>query len=132
MSKQFNYILNDLALLSLAARCLYSESATHRDRETLYEQLQLLIAENTKLRHWDYNKDTRNSRQRVANKRMSKTLEEYKEFLRVIYKSIDNVLNTASCELNLLMLRDDIKKFIGDDLIKREERCKNGEDIRNN
>lgn len=120
MSKQFNYILNDLALLSLAARCLYSESATHRDRENLYEQLQLLIAENTKLRHWDYNKDTRNSRQRVANKRMSKTLEEYKEFLRVIYKSIDNVLNTASCELDLLMLRDDIKKFIGDDLIERE------------
>ncbi len=120
MSKQFNYILNDLALLSLAARCLYSESATHRDRENLYEQLQLLIAENTKLRHWDYNKDTRNSRQRVANKRMSKNLEEYKEFLRVIYKSIDNVLNTASCELDLLMLRDDIKKFIGDDLIERE------------
>lgn len=120
MSKQFNYILNDLALLSLAARCLYSESATHRDRENLYEQLQLLIAENTKLRHWDYNKDTRNSRQRVANKRMSKTLEEYKEFLRVIYKSIDNVLNAASCELDLLMLRDDIKKFIGDDLIERE------------
>lgn len=120
MSKQFNYILNDLALLSLAARCLYSESVTHRDRENLYEQLQLLIAENTKLRHWDYNKDTRNSRQRVANKRMSKTLEEYKEFLRVIYKSIDNVLNTASCELDLLMLRDDIKKFIGDDLIERE------------
>ena len=120
MSKQFNYILNDLALLSLAARCLYSESATHRDRENLYEQLQLLIAENTKLRHWDYSKDTRNSRQRVANKRMSKTLEEYKEFLRVIYKSIDNVLNTASCELDLLMLRDDIKKFIGDDLIERE------------
>ena len=120
MSKQFNYILNDLALLNLAARCLYSESATHRDRENLYEQLQLLIAENTKLRHWDYNKDTRNSRQRVANKRMSKTLEEYKEFLRVIYKSIDNVLNTASCELDLLMLRDDIKKFIGDDLIERE------------
>lgn len=120
MSKQFNYILNDLALLSLAARCLYSELATHRDRENLYEQLQLLIAENTKLRHWDYNKDTRNSRQRVANKRMSKTLEEYKEFLRVIYKSIDNVLNTASCELDLLMLRDDIKKFIGDDLIERE------------
>lgn len=121
MSRQFNYILNDLALLSLAARCLYSESATHRDRETLYEQLQLLIAENTKLRHWDYNKDTRNSRQRVANKRMSKTLEEYKEFLRVIYKSIDNVLNSASCELDLLMLRDDIKKFIGDDLIERED-----------
>lgn len=121
MSKQFNYILNDLALLSLAARCLYSESATHRDRETLYEQLQLLIAENTKLRHWDYNKDTRNSRQRVANKRMSKTLEEYREFLRVIYKSIDTVLNTASCELDLLMLRDDIKKFIGDDLIERED-----------
>ena len=120
MSKQFNYILNDLALLSLDTRCLYSESATHRDRENLYEQLQLLIAENTKLRHWDYNKDTRNSRQRVANKRMSKTLEEYKEFLRVIYKSIDNVLNTASCELDLLMLRDDIKKFIGDDLIERE------------
>lgn len=121
MSKQFNYILNDLALLSLAARCLYSESATHRDKETLYEQLQLLIAENTKLRHWDYNKDTRNSRQRVANKRMSKTLEEYREFLRVIYKSIDTVLNTASCELDLLMLRDDIKKFIGDDLIERED-----------
>ena len=79
-----------------------------------------MIAENTKLRHWDYNKDTRNSRQRVANKRMSKTLEEYKEFLRVIYKSIDNVLNAASCELDLLMLRDDIKKFIGDDLIERE------------
>lgn len=51
---------------------------------------------------------------------MSKNLEEYKEFLRVIYKSIDNVLNTASCELDLLMLRDDIKKFIGDDLIERE------------
>ena len=52
---------------------------------------------------------------------MSKTLEEYREFLRVIYKSIDTVLNTASCELDLLMLRDDIKKFIGDDLIERED-----------
>ncbi len=118
--KQFNYILNDLALLSLAARCLYSESSTHRDRDTLYEQLQLLIAENTKLRHWDYNKDTRNSRQRVANKRMERTLKDYKEFLRVIYKNIDNVLSTASCELDLLKLRNDIKNFIGDDLIEKE------------
>lgn len=115
MSKQFDYILNDLALLSLTARCLYSESATHRDKETLYEQIQLLIAENTKLRHWDYNKDTRNSRQRVANKRMNKTLSEYKEFMRVVLKSLDNVMSQPSCELDIYKLRQDIYNFIGDD-----------------
>ena len=109
--KQFNYILNDLALLSLAARCLYSESATHRDRDTLYEQLQMLVAENTKLRHLDYNKDTRNSRQLVANKNIYKCLRDYKEYSLWLEEEIDGLLKYTNNKEKEWMLVDAIKEL---------------------
>lgn len=109
--KQFNYILNDLALLSLAARCLYSESATHRDRDALYEQLQLLIAENTKLRHLDYNKDTCNSRQRIANKNIYKCLRDYKEYSLWLEEEIDGLLKYTNNKEKEWMLVDTVKEL---------------------
>ena len=99
--KQFDYVLNDLAFLNLAAKVCYSDSATNRDKQTLYEQLYLIMEENTKARHWDYNKDTRNSRQRIANKRMERTLSEYKEELKLIECLLNRILNKTSSKLNI-------------------------------
>ena len=120
--KQFDYVLNDLAFLNLAAKVCYSDSATNRDKQTLYEQLYLIIEENTMSRHWDYNKDTRNSRQRIANKRMERTLSEYKEELKLIERVLTRILNEPSSELNIYALRNDIRNFLGDDYNVKENR----------
>lgn len=120
--KQFDYVLNDLAFLNLAAKVCYSDSATNRDKQTLYEQLYLIMEENTRARHWDYNKDTRNSRQRIANKRMERTLSEYKEELRLIERVLTRILNEPSSELNIYALRNDIRNFLGDDYNVKENR----------
>ena len=120
--KQFDYVLNDLAFLNLAAKVCYSDSATNRDKQTLYEQLYLIMEENTKARHWDYNKDTRNSRQRIANKGMERTLSEYKEELKLIERVLTRILNEPSSELNIYALRNDIRNFLGDDYNVKENR----------
>ena len=120
--KQFDYVLNDLAFLNLAAKVCYSDSATNRDKQTLYEQLYLIMEENTKARHWDYNKDTRNSRQRIDNKRMERTLSEYKEELKLIERVLTRILNEPSSELNIYALRNDIRNFLGDDYNVKENR----------
>ena len=120
--KQFDYVLNDLAFLNLAAKVCYSDSATNRDKQTLYEQLYLIMEENTKARRWDYNKDTRNSRQRIANKRMERTLSEYKEELKLIECVLTRILNEPSSELNIYALRNDIRNFLGDDYDVKENR----------
>ena len=120
MNKQFDYVLNDLAFLNLAAKVCYSDSATNRDKQTLYEQLYLIMEENTRARHWDYNKDTRNSRQRIANKRMERTLSEYKEELKLIERVLTRILNEPSSELNIYALRNDIRNFLGDDYNVKE------------
>ena len=122
MNKQFDYVLNDLAFLNLAAKVCYSDSATNRDKQTLYEQLYLIMEENTRARHWDYNKDTRNSRQRIANKRMERTLSEYKEELKLIERVLTRILNEPSSELNIYALRNDIRNFLGDDYNVKENR----------
>ena len=110
------------AFLNLAAKVCYSDSATNRDKQTLYEQLYLIMEENTKARHWDYNKDTRNSRQRIANKRMERTLSEYKEELKLIERVLTRILNEPSSELNIYALRNDIRNFLGDDYNVKENR----------
>ena len=120
--KQFDYVLNDLAFLNLAAKVCYSDSATNRDKQTLYEQLYLIMEENTRARHWDYNKDTRNLRQRIANKRMERTLSEYKEELKLIERVLTRILNEPSSELNIYALRNDIRNFLGDDYNVKENR----------
>lgn len=120
--KQFDYVLNDLAFLNLAAKVCYSDSATSRDKQTLYEQLYLIMEENTRARHWDYNKDTRNSRQRIANKRIERTLSEYKEELKLIERVLTRILNEPSSELNIYALRNDIRNFLGDDYNVKENR----------
>ena len=120
--KQFDYVLNDLAFLNLAAKVCYSDSATNRDKQTLYEQLYLIMEENTRARHWDYNKDTRNSRQRIANKRMERTLSEYKEELKLVERVLTRILNEPSSELNIYALRNDIRTFLGDDYNVKENR----------
>lgn len=120
--KQFDYVLNDLAFLNLAAKVCYSDSATNRDKQTLYEQLYLIMEENTRARHWDYNKDTRNSRQRIANKRMERTLSEYKDELKLIERVLTRILNEPSSELNIYALRNDIRNFLGDDYDVKENR----------
>ena len=120
--KQFDSVLNDLAFLNLAAKVCYSDSATNRDKQTLYEQLYLIMEENTRARHWDYNKDTRNLRQRIANKRMKRTLSEYKEELKLIERVLTRILNEPSSELNIYALRNDIRNFLGDDYNVKENR----------
>lgn len=50
----FNYILNDMALLSLLTICLYSEYSTEQDKYDLEYQVKLLLENETKLKKEKY------------------------------------------------------------------------------
>lgn len=51
---------------------------TNDEIKCLLNYITNLQKENEKLKQWDCNKDTRNSRQRTANKNLLKQLENYK------------------------------------------------------
>ena len=50
----FDYILNDMALLSLLVRCLYSEYPSEQDKYDLEYQVKLLLENETKLKKEKY------------------------------------------------------------------------------
>lgn len=50
----FNYILNDMALLSLLTKCLYSEYPSEQDKYDLEYQVKLLLENETKLKKEKY------------------------------------------------------------------------------
>lgn len=50
----FNYILNDMALLSLLIKCLYSEYPSEQDKYDLEYQVKLLLENETKLKKEKY------------------------------------------------------------------------------
>lgn len=51
---KFNYILNDLALINLITKCLYSENANYSDKEELVNQIKLIQQENRQLKdNWN-------------------------------------------------------------------------------
>jgi len=114
MTKQYNKVLDDIAFLNLAARVCYSDSATTRDKQELYEQLLLVLEENTRARHWDYNKDTRNSRQRVENKKLIKENKNLKEEIRNLEGDRMNALYVKSKVLYVYMNKE-TNEFVDED-----------------
>ena len=84
----------------------------------IYKDGQVYMADHTDIRP----KDTRNSRQRITNKRMERTLSEYKEELKLIERVLTRILNEPSSELNIYALRNDIRNFLGDDYDVKENR----------
>ena len=50
----FNYILNDMAVLSLLINCLYSEYPSEQDKYDLEYQVKLLLENETKLKKEKY------------------------------------------------------------------------------
>lgn len=61
---KFNYILNDLALINLVTRNLYSKNVCREDKEELKNQIKLIMQENQQLKdNWnklkEYIKETK-------------------------------------------------------------------------
>lgn len=51
---KFNYILNDLALINLVTRNLYSKNVCREDKEELENQIKLIMQENKQLKdNWN-------------------------------------------------------------------------------
>ena len=75
---RYNYIKESIDLLDMAAKIVYdSSSVSDMERNKFYDTLLKVVQENIKLKHWDYDKDTRNSRQRIANKKLQEQLNLY-------------------------------------------------------
>lgn len=107
-------MINDISLLNLLAKILYQEP-TELDKQRLYELILLLLEENTRLRHWDVNKDTRNSRQRVANRNMANKNRRLIEFLKELSSKIDFCIDESNkASLDLHYIKKDIDKLIGE------------------
>ncbi len=54
--------------------------------------LDKILEENKKLKQWDVNKDTRNSRQRIANANQLKIISQQKELLDKIYQCCNGLV----------------------------------------
>ena len=59
---KFNYILNDLALINLVTRNLYSKNVCREDKEELENQIKLIMQENKQLKdNWNRLKEQINN-----------------------------------------------------------------------
>lgn len=75
-----------------------------------------MVQENQQLKQWDKNKDTRNSRQRVANAKLLKENQQLKEDYNCAFQDAEE-LNQRLKEVidernNLLSVLDEIREYI--------------------
>lgn len=72
---RYDYVKENIDLLDTAARLVYGDTPlSSTEKNKFYDALLKVVQENIKLKHWDYDKDTRNSRQRIANKKLQEQL----------------------------------------------------------
>ena len=78
------------------------------DVRVLEQENQLLKEENKKLKQWDCNKDSRNSRQRVANAKLIKENQSLKDRIEKVTNLIDKYL-LGDSTLSIIELRTILK-----------------------
>jgi hypothetical protein len=110
----FNYILNDMALLSLLTICLYSEHPSEQDKYDLEYQVKLLLESETKLRKEMIKQQYGDIEQlQQENKQLNSILTELEEWLNLeisIHDEDDTIDILYSCVLNKIQ---ELKKKFG-------------------
>ena len=105
-------MIDDVSLLNLLVKCLYG-SSTQYEKKTLYTRVLTLLEENNRFRRWDVNKDTRNSRQRVANKKLINENKMLKDELFKVYNMVNNLAESNTVELDAYLIISYLEDLIG-------------------
>ena len=105
-------MIDDISLLNLLVKCLYG-SSTQYEKKTLYTRVLTLLEENNRFRRWDVNKDTRNSRQRVANKKLINENKMLKDELFKVYNMVNNLAESNTVELDAYLIISYLEDLIG-------------------
>ena len=112
INRKGHSMIDDISLLNLLVKCLYS-SSTQYEKKTLYTRVLTLLEENNRFRRWDVNKDTRNSRQRVANKKLINENKMLKDELFKVYNMVNNLAESNTVELDAYLIISYLEDLIG-------------------
>ena len=112
INRKGHSMIDDISLLNLLVKCLYS-SSTQYEKKTLYTRVLTLLEENNRFRRWDVNKDTRNSRQRVANKKLINENKMLKDELFKVYNMVNNLAESNTVELDVYLIISYLEDLIG-------------------
>ena len=112
INRKGHSMIDDVSLLNLLVKCLYGGS-TQYEKKTLYTRVLTLLEENNKFRRWDVNKDTRNSRQRVANKKLINENKMLKDELFKVYNMVNNLAESNTVELDVYLIISYLEDLIG-------------------
>ena len=69
-----------------------------KDPKIIYDYIINLQEENQKLKQWDNNKDSRNSRQRVANAKLLEKNQHLKDRINKALEKLDSFIECCKCE----------------------------------
>jgi hypothetical protein len=105
-------MIDDISLLNELAKCLYGYP-TQYEKKTLYTKILALLEENNRFRKWDVNKDTRNSRQRIANKKLTIENKMLKDELFKVYNMVNNLTEGNAVELDAYLIIHYLEDLIG-------------------
>ena len=112
INRKGHSMIDDISLLNLLVKCLYG-SSTQYEKKTLYTRVLTLLEENNRFRRWDVNKDTRNSRQRVANKKLINENKMLKDELFKVYNMVNNLAESNTIELDAYLIISYLEDLIG-------------------
>lgn len=112
INRKGHSMIDDVSLLNLLVKCLYG-SSTQYEKKTLYTRVLTLLEENNRFRRWDVNKDTRNSRQRVANKKLINENKMLKDELFKVYNMVNNLAESNTVELDVYLIISYLEDLIG-------------------
>lgn len=112
INRKGHSMIDDVSLLNLLVKCLYG-SSTQYEKKTLYTRVLTLLEENNRFRRWDVNKDTRNSRQRVANKKLINENKMLKDELFKVYNMVNNLAESNTVELDAYLIISYLEDLIG-------------------
>ena len=112
INRKGHNMIDDISLLNLLVKCLHG-SSTQYEKKTLYTRVLTLLEENNRFRRWDVNKDTRNSRQRVANKKLINENKMLKDELFKVYNMVNNLAESNTVELDAYLIISYLEDLIG-------------------
>ena len=112
INRKGHSMIDDISLLNLLVKCLYG-SSTQYEKKTLYTRVLTLLEENNRFRRWDVKKDTRNSRQRVANKKLINENKMLKDELFKVYNMVNNLAESNTVELDAYLIISYLEDLIG-------------------
>ena len=112
INRKGHSMIDDISLLNLLVKCLYG-SSTQYEKKILYTRVLTLLEENNRFRRWDVKKDTRNSRQRVANKKLINENKMLKDELFKVYNMVNNLAESNTVELDAYLIISYLEDLIG-------------------